>query len=171
MAHLLGLHYWSNKFSLRPEIFQYRSDWNCWSQIQASDQSTSWTLCILMDFPIHIDAITMGLPIEHFKGSLVEISICPWRLFLNWQTVLTLMKCSIMLHFIWVFIVCKSIRLGVSRIQRANLEILTCGPLICTMIRERSGSVVECLTRDRRATGSSLTGVTALWSLGKIHLS
>ena len=28
--------------------------------------------------------------------------------------------------------------------------------------RERSGSVVECLTRDRRATGSSLTGVTAL---------
>ena len=30
--------------------------------------------------------------------------------------------------------------------------------------RERSGSVVECLTRDRRAAGSSLTGVTALWS-------
>ena len=28
--------------------------------------------------------------------------------------------------------------------------------------RERSGSVVECLTRDRRAAGSSLTGVTAL---------
>ena len=32
-----------------------------------------------------------------------------------------------------------------------------------------SGSVVECLTRDRRAVGSSLTGVTALWSLSKIH--
>ena len=29
---------------------------------------------------------------------------------------------------------------------------------------ERSGSVLECLTRDRGATGSSLTGVTALWS-------
>ena len=29
-------------------------------------------------------------------------------------------------------------------------------------IRERSGSVVECLTRDQRAAGSSLTGVTAL---------
>ena len=29
-------------------------------------------------------------------------------------------------------------------------------------IRERSGSVVECLTRDRGAAGSSLTGVTAL---------
>ena len=37
--------------------------------------------------------------------------------------------------------------------------------------RERSGSVVECLTRDRRATGSSLTGVTVLWSLSKTHLS
>ena len=37
--------------------------------------------------------------------------------------------------------------------------------------RERSGSVVECLTRDRRAASSSLTGVTALWSLSKTHLS
>ena len=27
---------------------------------------------------------------------------------------------------------------------------------------ERSGSVVECLTQDRRAVGSSLTGVSAL---------
>ena len=36
---------------------------------------------------------------------------------------------------------------------------------------ERSGPVVECLTRDRRAAGSSLTGVTALWSLSKTHLS
>ena len=34
-----------------------------------------------------------------------------------------------------------------------------------------SGSVVECLTRDRRAAGSSLTCVTALWSLSKTHLS
>ena len=36
---------------------------------------------------------------------------------------------------------------------------------------ERSGSVVECLTRDRGAAGSSLTGFTALWSLSKTHLS
>ena len=36
---------------------------------------------------------------------------------------------------------------------------------------QRSGSVVECLTRDRGAVGSSLTGVTALWSLSKTHLS
>ena len=38
-------------------------------------------------------------------------------------------------------------------------------------VRERSGLVVECLTRDREAAGSSLTGVTALWSLNKTHLS
>ena len=36
---------------------------------------------------------------------------------------------------------------------------------------ERSGSVVECLTRDRGAAGLGLTGVTALWSLSKTHLS
>ena len=39
------------------------------------------------------------------------------------------------------------------------------------LARERSGSVVECLTRDRGAAGSSFTGVTALWSLSKTHLS
>ena len=36
-------------------------------------------------------------------------------------------------------------------------------------VRERSGSVVECLTRDRGAAGSSLTGVTA--HALKTHLS
>ena len=36
---------------------------------------------------------------------------------------------------------------------------------------ERSGSVVEYLIQDRRVAGSSLTGVTALWSLSKTHLS
>ena len=36
---------------------------------------------------------------------------------------------------------------------------------------ERSGSVVECLSRDGGAEGSSLTSITALWSLSKIHLS
>ena len=30
--------------------------------------------------------------------------------------------------------------------------------------------MVECLTRDRGAAGSSLTGITALWSLSKTHL-
>ena len=32
-------------------------------------------------------------------------------------------------------------------------------------------SVVECLTGDQEAAGSSLTGVTVLWSLSKTHLS
>ena len=32
-------------------------------------------------------------------------------------------------------------------------------------------AVVKCLTRDRGAPGLSLTGVTALWSLSKTHLS
>ena len=43
--------------------------------------------------------------------------------------------------------------------------------IILSRMRERSGSVVECLTGDRRAAGSSLTGVTGLWSLSKTHLS
>ena len=37
--------------------------------------------------------------------------------------------------------------------------------------RERSASVVDCLTRDRGAAGLHLTSVTALWSLSKTHLS
>ena len=39
-----------------------------------------------------------------------------------------------------------------------------------TKLQERSGSVVECLTRDLEAEGSSLMGVTALSSLSKTHL-
>ena len=38
-------------------------------------------------------------------------------------------------------------------------------------LRERSGSVVECLARDQEAADSSLTDVTALWSLSKTHPS
>ena len=30
------------------------------------------------------------------------------------------------------------------------------------VVRERSGSVVECLTQDREVAGSSLTGITGL---------
>ena len=38
--------------------------------------------------------------------------------------------------------------------------------------RSAVAQFLECLTRDRRAAGSSLTGgVTALWSLSKTHLS
>ena len=38
-------------------------------------------------------------------------------------------------------------------------------------LRERSDSVVECLTQDRRAVGLSLTCVTVLWFLSKTQLS
>ena len=44
-------------------------------------------------------------------------------------------------------------------------------PIVAEVVWERSGSVVECLTRDREPTGSSLTSVTGLWSLSKTHLS
>ena len=37
------------------------------------------------------------------------------------------------------------------------------------LIVERSGSAVECLTRDRGAADLSVTSVTALWSLSKTH--
>ena len=39
---------------------------------------------------------------------------------------LILIKYSIELHFIWVFTVCKSTRLGVSRIQRVNMHTVYC---------------------------------------------
>ena len=42
-------------------------------------------------------------------------------------------------------------------------------PFVIKNFRERGGSVVECLTRDRGAAGSSLTGITALWYLSKTH--
>ena len=36
-------------------------------------------------------------------------------------------------------------------------------------VQERCGSVVEFLTGDQEAAGSSLTGAIALWSLSKTH--
>ena len=71
-----------------------------------------------MDFPIHIYAISMGLSILHLKGSQIEFSMTvmsvPEACLSISKTVLTLMKCSIMLHFILVFAVCQSNHLGVS---------------------------------------------------------
>ena len=57
------------------------------------------------------------------------------------------MKCCIVQHFIWVFTV-KVPCFNISCIQRVD--------------RQRSGSVVECLTLDREAASWSLTGVNAL---------
>ena len=41
-------------------------------------------------------------------------------------------------------------------------DILNFNSLLYIKVREHSESVVECLTRDRGAVGSSLTGVTVL---------
>ena len=38
------------------------------------DDFFALTLCILIDFPIHIDKISMGLTIVYLKGSQVEFS-------------------------------------------------------------------------------------------------
>ena len=57
--------------------------------------------------PIYTDTISMGLSIVYFNGSQVEF-----------------MKCSNMLHFIWVFTVCQSTCLGASSIQRAKYQII-----------------------------------------------
>ena len=38
------------------------------------------------------------------------------------------MKCSIMLHFIWIFTVCQSTSLGVSSIQRVQAGTCCTGP-------------------------------------------
>ena len=51
------------------------------------------------------------------------------------------MKCSIMLHFIWVFTVCKSTPLGVSLIQRVNV-------LFCEIIYNRNIAQLLSWTRE-----------------------
>ena len=54
-----------------------------------------------------------------------------------------------------------------------NFKTISALPLLIAIKyhRERSGSVVECLTQDRGAAGLSLISVTALWPLSKTHLS
>ena len=56
-----------------------------------------------------------------------------------------------------------------SRSSKSNF--LTQNNVSMLIWREHSGSVVECLNLDREADGSSLTSVTALWSLSKTYLS
>ena len=82
------------------------------------------------------------------------------------------MKCRIMRHFIWVFTVCQNRHLGGTSIYKdtvkscatIQLYILyyACkfrNKILFDLYRECSGSVVECLTREREAAGSSLTGI------------
>ena len=56
-------------------------------------------------------------------------------------------------------------------ISSLHIYCLSKDSVIPPLYREGSGSVVECLTGDRGAAGLSLTGVTAMWSLSKTHLS
>ena len=68
------------------------------------------------------------------------------------QTVKTQMKWCWMWHFISIYNVCEE----KNNLQEQKYTNLQDGN------REHSGSMVVCLTRDRGAAGSSLTGVTAL---------
>ena len=62
-------------------------------------------------------------------------------------------------------------KLGRGVLCDATYQISTFYALWFQTRREHRGSVVECLTRDQGAAGSSLTGVTALRSLSNTHLS
>ena len=54
---------------------------------------------------------------------------------------------------------------------KVNLVSYCFGLILYVPVNSFSGnSVVECLTRDRRSAGSSLTGVTLLWSLSKTFI-
>ena len=64
----------------------------------------------------------------------------------------------------------KSIEHQISEVLAQNTLFSYPSAKIYTL-RERSGSVVECLTRRQGAAGSSLTGITWLLSLSKTHLS
>ena len=53
-------------------------------------------------------------------------------------------------------------QLGSSKVSRSGSTLFIHLHDETILYRERSGSVVECLTQDRGAAGSSFTGVTAL---------
>ena len=58
------------------------------------------------------------------------------------------------------------------KMKNSDIYIRTNIPLSSTKNnKERSGSVVECLTRAREVRASPTSLVTALWSLSKTHLS
>ena len=65
----------------------------------------------------------------------------------------------------------SNINVLITKTSSASLLTHTLGFYGINSMGEHSGSVVECLTRDRGALDLSLTGVTALWSLSKTHLS
>ena len=54
---------------MKPQILFQLGLW-----LAAASGKSSLTLFILMDFPMHVDRISMELPILYFKGSRVEVS-------------------------------------------------------------------------------------------------
>ena len=76
-----------------------------------------------MDFPIYIDTFSIGHPIVYFKGSQVDFSKL-WCISVLDGCFILANRVDpdgiIMLQFIWVFIVCQSLHLGVSSIQSVN---------------------------------------------------
>ena len=128
-----------------------------------------------MDFPIHIDTVSHGLPIVDFKGSQVEVSklsciSVPDLCFNLRKRVQTLMKCSIMLHFIWVFTVCQSTGFGVSSKQRVNSTFLPMHD-VCEMFHEEfgflRGSRKFC---QRGSKNTALNGPTSTRQLNAFRL-
>ena len=80
----------------------------------------------------------------------------------SWSLHHYLLSCVSSWHISKHFTLCTTLSLNI----KIQFTLLSC---IVSHINgwERSGLVVECLTCDRVAAGSSLTGVTALWSLRK----
>ena len=77
------------------------------------------TLCILIDFPIHIGTISMGLPIVYFKGH--RLNFLNYGVFLSPKAVLILFLANSagpdkVTHYA-AFTVCQSTCLWVSSIQ------------------------------------------------------
>ena len=105
---------------------------NC-LQTSADKKSYRWQgtsyLFILMDYTMHVDRISMELPTLYSKRLPVKISICPCRLLLSLQTIQTLMKCCLVLHFIWIFTPCQNICLPVSIMVmiKTHFQILSLG--------------------------------------------
>ena len=90
----------------------------------------------------------------HFGVSGQQIVKCEWSL--NLQFKLSVNKCVCLPVSVRV---CMRMCVRVSFMSACHPNIWSIH--VCTYQRERSGSVVECLTRKRGAVGSSLTGVTA----------
>ena len=87
----------------------------------------------------------------------------------------TLMKCSIMLHFIWVFTVYQSTHLGVSSKQRVkvhdNVTFLLKYLLLKKAIMGAQWLSGRVLDSRPRGSGFEPHWRHCLWSLSKTHLS